>query len=88
MNIHFSRNQFSGKKQEHVVACRLQNSFIFLRTPVTVHIRTKGLEQVQKRCFTREDHAYGALRLLKTSENDCFAAEVAVYVARGICLVS
>ena len=23
--------------------------------------------------FTREDHAYGASRLSKTSENDCFA---------------
>ena len=29
--------------------------------------------RVRLTCFTLEDHTYGTLRLLKTSESDCFA---------------
>ena len=47
----------------------------FWGTLATDHIRTKGLERVknQRGRMVREDHVYGASRLPKTSENDCFA---------------
>ena len=62
--MHFSI-RYTGRFGLYLKESRLQNSHIFCEC---MQQRENG-----ERRFTLEDHAYGASRLPKTSENDCFA---------------